>query len=94
MNTKTNRIVRNRKQLGQGMTEYVIIVALVAIAAISVYSAFGKTVRLQVSAVTQGLAGQDGTADTQAAVTEGQTASTNANKTLGMDSFGDDVKAQ
>ena len=30
---------------GQGMTEYIIIVALIAIAAIGVYSFFGQTVR-------------------------------------------------
>ncbi|MFT5047476.1 MAG: Flp pilus assembly pilin Flp, partial [Porticoccaceae bacterium] len=29
------------KQLGQGMTEYIIIVALIAIAAIAVYGFFG-----------------------------------------------------
>jgi len=30
-----------RTQLGQGMTEYIIIVALIAVAAIGVYSYFG-----------------------------------------------------
>src|SRR5258708_16413536 len=54
-NTKTSR--RNRKQAGQGMTEYIIIVALVAIGAIGVYSAFGRTVQSQMAAVTNGLAG-------------------------------------
>ena len=33
------------KQLGQGMTEYIIIVALIAIAAIAVYSIFGDVVQ-------------------------------------------------
>jgi len=33
------------RQRGQGMTEYIIIVALIAIAAIGVYSFFGQTVR-------------------------------------------------
>ena len=36
------------KQIGQGMTEYIIIVALIAIAAIAAYSFFGDTVRQQV----------------------------------------------
>lgn len=49
------------KQLGQGMTEYIIIVALIAIAAIAVYSFFGDTVRGQVGAMTNELAGKDGT---------------------------------
>ena len=51
-----------RRQRGQGMTEYIIIVALIAIAAIAVYSMFGSTVRNQVSGMAQELAGKDGTA--------------------------------
>ncbi|MDR2216076.1 MAG: hypothetical protein LBE59_09585 [Nevskiaceae bacterium] len=45
------------KQLGQGMTEYIIIVALVAVAAIGVYSAFGKTLRGQMAVLAQSLGG-------------------------------------
>jgi len=51
-----------RNQSGQGMTEYIIIVALIAIAAIAVFSYFGNTVRQQTSVMTQELAGQDGSA--------------------------------
>ncbi len=58
------------KQLGQGMTEYIIIVALIAIAAIAVYSFFGDTVRGQMGAMTQELGGQSGTATQAAAVTQ------------------------
>jgi type IV pilus assembly protein PilA len=47
------------RQLGQGMTEYIIIVALIAIAAIAVYGFFGDAIRGQVGAMTQELAGQD-----------------------------------
>ena len=50
------------KQLGQGMTEYIIIVALVAVAAITVYNIFGDTVRGQVGNMAAELGG--GTADT------------------------------
>ena len=45
------------KQLGQGMTEYIIIVALIAIAAIAVYGLFGDTVRQQMGIMTGELAG-------------------------------------
>lgn len=38
---------RRLNQGGQGMTEYVIIVALIVIAAIGVYSFFGQTTRQQ-----------------------------------------------
>lgn len=51
------------KQLGQGMTEYIIIVALIAIAAIAVYSIFGDVVREQVGGMAQELSGTDSTQD-------------------------------
>ena len=51
-----------RRQFGQGMTEYIIIVALVAIAAIAVYSAFGGAVRGQMASITSQLGGNDGVA--------------------------------
>ena len=44
-------------QRGQGMTEYIIIVALVAVAAIGVYGAFGDIVRGQTSVAAAALAG-------------------------------------
>jgi Flp pilus assembly pilin Flp len=65
------------KQLGQGMTEYIIIVALIAIAAIAVYSFFGDTVRGQMGAMTLELGGQDGTA-VQATATAQATKAGNA----------------
>jgi Flp pilus assembly pilin Flp len=52
------------KQIGQGMTEYIIIVALIAIAAIAVYGFFGDAIRGQVGAMTQELAGQNGNLST------------------------------
>ncbi|AMP00723.1 hypothetical protein CAter282_2889 [Collimonas arenae] len=50
-----------RRQKGQGMTEYIIIVALIAIAAIGVYQAFGDVVRGQTSTAATTLAGATGT---------------------------------
>ena len=47
------------RQKGQGMSEYIIIVALIAIAAIGVYTAFGKTVRGQMAVTAQALGGND-----------------------------------
>ena len=40
------------------MTEYIIVVALVAVAAIGVYNLFGSTLRSQMAGVTLGLAGK------------------------------------
>jgi len=45
------------RESGQGMMEYIIIVALIAIAAIGVYSAFGRTVRVQTAGMAQEAAG-------------------------------------
>ena len=44
---------------GQGMTEYIIIVALVAVAAIGVYRAFGDVVRGQAAVAAVALSGDD-----------------------------------
>jgi len=52
-----------KNQLGQGMTEYIIIVALVAVAAIGIYSAFGNAIKTQMAIMTGEIAG---TPDTKA----------------------------
>ena len=52
-----------KKQFGQGMTEYIIIVALIAVSAISVYNLFGKTVRTQVGELAAELGGGTSTAN-------------------------------
>lgn len=65
-----------RLQYGQGMTEYIIIVAMISIAAIAVYQYFGQTVRNQTAAIAQELSGNDGTAakgNAQTAATSAQT---------------------
>ena len=55
------------KQLGQGMTEYIIIVALIAIAAIAAYGLFGDVVRNQVGGMASELGGAEGSAQVSAA---------------------------
>ncbi len=46
MKNRSLQIAKSRlQQLGQGMTEYIIIVALIAIAGIAAYSMFGKTMQ-------------------------------------------------
>lgn len=60
--SKAKRVfgARNRKQKGQGMTEYIIIVALIAVSAIGVFRLFGDTMRNQVAGLAQELSGQSG----------------------------------
>ena len=59
-------IKQKLKQLGQGMTEYIIIVALIAIAAIAIYGLFGDTIRGQMGAMTEELAGETGVGNIEA----------------------------
>lgn len=67
MSPKTKSLARAR---GQGMTEYIVIVALIAIAAIAVYQLFGQTVRSQTAGMAKELAG----ADAKAAIDSAQKA--------------------
>jgi Flp pilus assembly pilin Flp len=46
-----------RSQSGQGMTEYLIIVALIAVAAIGVVTVFGRDIRELFSGTSDSLAG-------------------------------------
>lgn len=62
------------RQLGQGMTEYIIIVALIAISAIVVYNLFGSTVREQVGDMAAELGGGQATQAANATGTEAQQA--------------------
>ena len=61
---------KRRKVRGQGMTEYIIIVALIAIGAIGVYTAFGDVIRGQTGRAASALAGQ-GAGQAQTAVNQG-----------------------
>ncbi len=80
---------------GQGMTEYIIIVALIAIAAIATTSFFGSTVRNQVAGMAASLAGNQTSADkamTQA-TSAGRSASTEAGNDKGLNNFTDNIAA-
>jgi Tfp pilus assembly protein FimT len=72
---------------GQGMTEYIIVVALVAIAAIGVYTAFGKTVRGQMAVTAQALAGNAADQARSEANTGGKDATTQSQRGVELDNF-------
>lgn len=76
-----------RTQRGQGMTEYIIIVALIAVAAIATYKFFGQTVRNQTAGIAAEVSGKDAGTN----ITNAQTSSTNANtqaiKDKGLDKY-------
>lgn len=70
-NAGKNRVCASG-QKGQGMTEYIIIVALIAVAAIAAFQFFGQTIRSQTSGIAHEVAGQSA----QNAITAAQTAAT------------------
>jgi Flp pilus assembly pilin Flp len=76
-----------RKALGQGMMEYIIIVAMIAIAAIGVYSMFGKTIRNQTAGLAKELSGKNGSGEIGKSVTSSGTAATRADTTKGMGQY-------
>lgn len=76
-----------KKQLGQGMMEYVIIVAMIAVAAIGVYSMFGKTIRNQTAGLSKEIAGQNASGELGNANTSSTEASTRGNETKGMGQY-------
>jgi len=81
------KIQQKFKQLGQGMTEYIIIVALIAIAAIAVYNLFGDTVRGQIGDMAAELGGQD---SGNRAAASGADAQSEADQNYTLGDFGQD----
>jgi Flp pilus assembly pilin Flp len=91
MKLRFNRYSRNA---GQGMMEYIIIVALIAVASIGIYSAFGKTARNQTAGITKELSGNK--ADTDLAKESANSAAGRANdpqkEGMGQYNYGNDAK--
>lgn len=71
------RITRAR-EYGQGMSEYIIITALVAVAGIGLFAAFGDTLQSQMASMSMEMSGQSGSNDIQAAQASATTAQTRA----------------
>ena len=78
---------QNRLEQGQGMTEYIIVVALIAIAAIGVYTAFGKTVRGQMAVTAQALAGNSAADARSESNAAGEDATEQAERAVQLDNF-------
>lgn len=76
-----------RRQRGQGMTEYIIIVALIAVAAIGTYQFFGQTVRNQTAGIAAEISGQDAATQIQNSQTSATSASTEGNTTRGLATY-------
>lgn len=78
---------KTKNQFGQGMTEYIVIVALIAISAIGVYTAFGDTVRNQVAGMAKELAGVDASQQISQADLAAKDADTQAIADKGLNAY-------
>jgi Flp pilus assembly pilin Flp len=84
-------LVNSKKIRGQGMTEYIIIVALIAVAAIAVYQLFGQTVRSQMAAITKEVAGQNGSTELSNATAAANKAATESSTKRGLSDYNDNA---
>ena len=72
MMNRMNALIRSEE--GQGMTEYIIIVALIAIAAIAVITIFGQNLRALFAASSNALGGEEANANVSNAGSAGSNA--------------------
>jgi Flp pilus assembly pilin Flp len=82
------------RQRGQGMTEYIIITALIAIAAIAAFSMFGGAVRSQVAAMAQEVGGAPSDATVNHATAEGNSAAQQATQKADMATYNSNKSAK
>lgn len=76
-----------KKIRGQGMSEYLIIVALLAVAGITTFGFLSGTARNQVAGIAAEISGGSGEAQETAAIAAAGEASTDAEANRGMDDF-------
>lgn len=78
-----------RRHQGQGMTEYLVVVALIAVAAIGVYSLLGQTLRSQTAGLALEISGQDAGSVIGSARAQAGAAQSSAGTRKGLDNFND-----
>ena len=87
LRTPRSALLRHR---GQGMTEYLIVVALVAVAAIGVYTLLGQTIRNQTAGLALEVSGQDAASAISGARSHANTAQSQAATRKGLDNYNAD----
>jgi len=75
------------KSRGQGMTEYLVILGLIAIAAIAAFSFFGQSQRSQVAGMAKEVGGESGQEGVTAAQAASAKAMTNAQANYNMSTY-------
>lgn len=78
------------KQRGQGMTEYIVIVALIAVAAIATYQFFGQTVRSQMSGIAKEVSGTSASTEIKASQDSAKEAATEGTTKKGLGAYTND----
>lgn len=74
---------------GQGMTEYLVVVALIAVAAIGVYSLLGQTLRSQTAGLALEISGQDAGSVIGSAKAQAGAAQSSAATRKGLENYND-----
>ena len=87
-------VIKNNRQRGQGMMEYIIIVALIAVAAIGTYGMFGKTIRNQSAGLAKEISGNKADTALSNATTSSGDAQTRADETKGLGAYNKDNDAK
>lgn len=87
MKQKFIAVKKSVREAGQGMTEYLIVVALIAISAIAVFSFFGQTMRHQVAGIAAELSGKTGGGEITNAQGTADKAATNTNDVKKMSDY-------
>ena len=77
-------------QRGQGMTEYLIVVALIAVAAIGVFSLLGQTLRSQTAGLAMEISGQSSSSAVSAAQGAAGSAQSAASQRKSLSNYGQD----
>ncbi|MCX7212527.1 MAG: pilus assembly protein [Burkholderiales bacterium] len=72
------------------MTEYLIVVALIAVAAIGVYTLLGQTIRNQTAGLALEVSGQDAASAINGARSQASTAQSQAGTRKGLDNYNAD----
>lgn len=86
------QFIARHKISGQGMTEYIIIVALIAVAAIGVYSLFGQSIRNQVAGLAKEMTGQSSSQQLNKARSASREAATTADKDINLGNYDEATK--
>ncbi len=89
MMNRMNALIRSEE--GQGMTEYIIIVALIAIAAIAVITIFGQNLRALFAASANALGGEEANANVSNA---GSAGSSFSSKRKAIQNFGSNSQGE